>query len=56
MPKVDALTEEQAGILTKCGINPEGYGLDYMDEDKMILKHFKTGFIVWIRKEGIKSW
>lgn len=56
MAKLDVLTEEQVGILAKVGINPEGYGLDYMDDQKIILKHFKTGFTVWIRKEGIKSW
>ena len=56
MAKLDVLTEEQMDILSKVGINPDGYGLDYMDDEKMILKHFKTGFSVWIRKEGIQTW
>ena len=56
MPKLKVLTEEQESILRKVGINPEGYGLDRMDEDKLILKHFKPGFEVWITKEGIRSW
>lgn len=56
MSNMKILTEEQKRILRKAGINPEGYGLDRMDENKIILKHFKTGFEVWITKEGIRSW
>lgn len=56
MAKLKVLTDEQAGILTKADINPQGYGLEYMDESKMILKHYKSGFEVWIRRDGVLSW
>lgn len=56
MVKLDVLTEEHIRICAKVGIDPKGYGLRYMDESKMVLKHFVTGFEVMISREGVKSW
>ena len=56
MAKLDVLTEEHIRICKKVGIDPTGYGLRYMDDSKMVLKHFVTGFEVMISREGIKEW
>lgn len=56
MSRPKALEEEQERILRRLKICQEGYGLLIQDEEKMILKHFKTGFEVIIRKEGIRRW
>lgn len=56
MAKLDVLTEEQIRICEKVGINPDGFGLRYMDDSKMVLKHFLSGFEVIISREGVKEW
>ena len=56
MSKLKTLTEEQERILRRVGIDPEGYGVHMMDEEKLILKHFKSGLEVTIRKAGKRAW
>lgn len=56
MSKLKTLTEEQERILHRAGIDPEGYGLHMMDDEIIVLKHFKSGLEVTIRKAGKRSW
>lgn len=56
MPQIDVLKEEHLRICEKIEFKPKNCGLVHMSDNRMVLKHFPSGFIVTISREGVKQW